>query len=245
MTKPELLEEQSSIANTDIIMATNSSNVTKKITGQNVKMDLGAVNVALICSTAAATAEKVVTGPSITLAIGVTFKVIFSNGNSASSPSINYNSVGALSLKIYSGGSKIAPSLSQMQAGTMLEVYFDGSDFVIMGNPIVYSSSDYTIYADGQTNKLKITNGATLSTNSTYDISQRKVIYVDAIDSDSQIFGLGIADVTNVTIGVNFYLTTPNSAGTVIGAILRKTDSNTLLIVALLHCTNITISQVY
>lgn len=47
MTKPELLDRQSSIAKTDIVMVTNENNVTKAITGQNIKKDLGAVGVYL------------------------------------------------------------------------------------------------------------------------------------------------------------------------------------------------------
>ena len=35
------------------------------------------------------------------------------------------------------------------QAYTTLELLFDGSQFVIIGNPVVISSADYTIYTDG------------------------------------------------------------------------------------------------
>lgn len=36
-----------------------------------------------------------------------------------------------------------------LQAYTTLELMFDGTQFIIIGNPVVLSSSDYTIYADG------------------------------------------------------------------------------------------------
>ena len=35
------------------------------------------------------------------------------------------------------------------QAYTTLEMMFDGTKFIIMGNPVVISNSDYTVYADG------------------------------------------------------------------------------------------------
>lgn len=35
------------------------------------------------------------------------------------------------------------------QAYTTLEMMFDGTQFVIMGNPVVISNSDYTVYTDG------------------------------------------------------------------------------------------------
>lgn len=35
------------------------------------------------------------------------------------------------------------------QAYTTLELMFDGTQFIIMGNPVVISSADYTIYTDG------------------------------------------------------------------------------------------------
>lgn len=37
-----------------------------------------------------------------------------------------------------------------LQAYTTLELAFDGTQFIIIGNPVVLSSSDYTIYADGK-----------------------------------------------------------------------------------------------
>lgn len=36
------------------------------------------------------------------------------------------------------------------QAYTTLEMMFDGTKFIIMGNPVVISNSDYTVYTDGK-----------------------------------------------------------------------------------------------
>lgn len=38
------------------------------------------------------------------------------------------------------------------QAYTTLEMMFDGTQFIIMGNPVVISNSDYTVYTDGLIN---------------------------------------------------------------------------------------------
>ena len=132
MTKPELLDRQSSIAKTDIVMVTNENNVTKAITGQNLKKDFGAVGRVLICNSIESTAEKVVTGPDITLEAGISFRIVFAAGNTAANMTINYNSSEAKAVKIYRDGTKVTPDLTSMQVGAMLEVYYDGTDFVII-----------------------------------------------------------------------------------------------------------------
>ena len=51
--------------------------------------------------------------------------------------------VGLFAHKVTSG------TFKYVQAYTTLEMVFDGTNFVIVGNPVVLSTSDYTIYADG------------------------------------------------------------------------------------------------
>ena len=47
-------------------------------------------------------------------------------------------------------GKEVATSTYKyLQAYTTLELMYDGTNFVILGNPVVLSSSDYVIYADG------------------------------------------------------------------------------------------------
>lgn len=51
------------------------------------------------------------------------------------------------------------------QAYTTLEMMFDGTQFIIMGNPVVISNADYTIYTDGKNTHIAIestTTGDTL-----------------------------------------------------------------------------------
>ncbi len=97
----------------------------------------------------------------------LSFKVIFANGhncaNSSSNMTLNnkpvvVNKYGTLIPipihEMVEGGTTLYKTL---QANTILEMYYtsdyDGignSAFVVIGNPIVLSSADYTIYADGK-----------------------------------------------------------------------------------------------
>lgn len=59
-----------------------------------------------------------------------------------------------------------------LQAYTTLELLFDGTQFVIVGNPLVFSNSDYFIYTDGSVTfrdgfKTRI-NGASYTTLTTF-----------------------------------------------------------------------------
>lgn len=79
---------------------------------------------------------------------------------------INYNSSEAKAVKIYRDGTKVTPDLTNMQVGAMLEVYYDGTDFVIIlglsdtgtGAPVGTLISQYKkvpmsgyLYCDGST----------------------------------------------------------------------------------------------
>lgn len=58
------------------------------------------------------------------------------------------------------------------QAYTTLEMMFDGTQFIIMGNPVVISNSDYTVYADGSITYTKD------ATNYRYPIISRTVKFL-------------------------------------------------------------------
>ena len=103
--------------------------------------------------------------------IKLTFKVLFLNGfiPSNSTDYLTLNSDNNLSSRLpivsYQNGIKnylpiheiVAGTYSCVQAGTILELYYDdnydgnnNAAFVVVGNPVVLSSTDYTIYADGK-----------------------------------------------------------------------------------------------
>lgn len=127
---------------------------------------MSASNAGALCSTKKTTQVKGVTLTGFALYAGVTVKVMFVNGNSADNPMLNVNNTGAKYIKVIKAGAKITPvnhtgywrgasgtSTEMWQPYTILELMYDGTDWVIVGNPIVESySSDtegYTVKADG------------------------------------------------------------------------------------------------
>lgn len=127
---------------------------------------MSASNAGALCSTAKTTQVKAVILTGFALYAGVTVKVMFVNGNSANSPMLNVNNTGAKYIKVIKAGVKTIPinhtgywrgasrtSTEMWQPYTILELMYDGTDWVIVGNPTVenYSSdtAGYTVKADG------------------------------------------------------------------------------------------------
>lgn len=104
-----------------------------------------------------ASSNTTVTGAS--LYTGATLKVLFTaqiaGADTSSALIITYNST-PYAVKTAKDGSLIdftakasGNDFVYCQAYTTLELMFDGTNFIIIGNPVVISNSDYTIYADG------------------------------------------------------------------------------------------------
>ena len=127
----------------------------------NVDYTLSAFNGTLICNQAVGSAK------SVTFPIGynfdgqLSFKVLFVNGHNCTN-STTYMTLNDKPIKVYSHGTLTNLPIHTMtennttvykslQANTILELYYDTSinAFVVVGNPIVYSSSSFVIYADG------------------------------------------------------------------------------------------------
>lgn len=126
-----------------------------------------------VCSTAKATQKKEIILPGIIeLYTGMTVKVLFTNGNSAANPTlwVKQNSSSGVGvtpyIKVVKAGSKVTPtnktgywrgatstSSEMWQPYTTLELMYDGTDWVIIGNPVVEDyfseSQSYTVYANG------------------------------------------------------------------------------------------------
>ena len=151
---------------------TNGNLVATDASGALKPVGLTAANIAYwgnggaVCSTAKTTAAKVVGISGFTLYTGVTVKVMFTYSNMTANPTLNVNSTGAKAIKVVKAGSKVTPtnktgywrgatltSLEMWQPYTTLELLYDGTDWVIMGNPVVESyytdSASYEIKADG------------------------------------------------------------------------------------------------
>ena len=127
---------------------------------------MSASNAGALCSTNKTTQVKAVTLTGFALYAGVTVKVMFVNGNSAANPMLNVNNTGAKYIKVIKAGAKITPvnhtgywrgasgtSTEMWQPYTILELMYDGTDWVIVGNPTVENyfsdTAIYTVKADG------------------------------------------------------------------------------------------------
>ena len=92
----------------------------------------------LTCSTAAGTAAKVVTCTGFQLTTGAAVTVRFTSGNSAASPTLNVNGTGAKGIRVYRGTSLVTP-FANWNANVTVELTYNGTYWVITGNPVVYS----------------------------------------------------------------------------------------------------------
>jgi hypothetical protein len=90
--------------------------------------------------------------------VRVYFTVDLTAANASTTLQLNYNNVNYY-VKAPKDGTLInfvatnlggSPAVYKyLQKYTTLELLFDGTQFVIIGNPVILSSADYTIYADG------------------------------------------------------------------------------------------------
>lgn len=99
------------------------------------------------CSTATETASKTVSITGFTLVKGACIRVLFTNGNSVASPTLNVNNTGAKEIRVLTDGS-ILPLTSKFGTpnigayywsnhNTNFELYYDGTYWLIINNPIV------------------------------------------------------------------------------------------------------------
>lgn len=91
-----------------------------------------------------------ITGPNTTTGLSLTY-----NGTAYA---VKVGKNGALAnFNAYEVSSEV---YKYLQAYTTLELAFDGTQFIIIGNPVVLSSADYTIYPDGngRTNVVAVNN---------------------------------------------------------------------------------------
>lgn len=109
------------------------------------------------CTTETTESNKSVTFPSyLDIESNYTFKINFQNGyNTTSASAMTLN--GKLVKVVDEGTLKNLPShninnsYKYLDPNTVLELYYNGTDFVVIGNPIVLKSSTYVVYADGHT----------------------------------------------------------------------------------------------
>lgn len=137
----------------------------------------GFANGVVTCATAAGTATKSITYPGFILQAGAVVRVLFVNENSEANPTLRVNSETAVAIKALKGGTKIAPPVHNgkwrgastatdetWQPYTQLDLMYDGTDFVILGNPLVEDGDTYSIYANGYIEQILQGNGVELRT---------------------------------------------------------------------------------
>lgn len=111
------------------------------------------------CGATLITASATIEGPS--LAVGDVAKVMFSQSlagpDGVTGLELEYNGVD-YPVKAAKGGALTSIFAHEISSGTFryvdaytsLDLIFDGTEFIVKGNPVVLSSNDYTIYADGK-----------------------------------------------------------------------------------------------
>lgn len=160
ITAGKLAQLESYITPVDVVQLNNMNSVTSNAVASKVNGGF--------CITARSTAEKIVSIDNFVLKAGVIVCVMFITENSADNPTLNVNDTGAKPIKVVKAGAKVVPvthtgywrgatdtSVEMWQPYTILEFMYDGTDWVIVGNPTVESyaaadgSSSYEVKADG------------------------------------------------------------------------------------------------
>lgn len=146
----------------DLMTSMNSSN----LLGNNI---ITANMNGTVCTTAANVQQKTVSVAGFRLFEGAIVRVLFAQGNTAANATLNVNNTGAKAIKVYRDGQKIALPTHQkcdnisatnptyttvsMDAGVIIELFYDGTDWLVVGNPDVMTSVGesygYTVKANG------------------------------------------------------------------------------------------------
>lgn len=104
------------------------------------------------CSTASATTEKEVTLSGFSLATGATIQVTFDNANTATAPTLNVNSTGAIAIYDESGNAVSSTNPAYFPAGAAVEFTYNGTYWVYKKRVVenyVNGTEWYRIYSDG------------------------------------------------------------------------------------------------
>lgn len=145
------LNDVTDIADSDVVMITNFQGESFKLAGSEINKR-GKI---IIASSTTVTGAPLKTGSSVR----IYFTADLTAANASTTLQLNYNGVnyyvkapknGALVNFVATNLGGTPTVYKYLQAYTTLELLFDGTQFVIIGNPVILSSADYTIYADGK-----------------------------------------------------------------------------------------------
>lgn len=147
MTTIPVLDPVTDINDSDLVMVTNKQGHSYTINGAELEKR----NKIIMASNTTVTGAPLKAGRSVRIYFSA--DITANDGNSVMQ--INYNGVNYY-VKAPKDGSLInfvahavGNVYKYVQAYTTLEMLFDGNQFVIIGNPVVISNSDYVINADG------------------------------------------------------------------------------------------------
>lgn len=225
------LDPVTDILDTDKIMVTQSSGQTYTIDGASFNKR----NQAVIASSTTLTGAPLKTGN----IVRAYFTADITGVNTSTGLVLNYNGSNK-NVKVPKDGALAnftaqnmggSPTVYKyLQAYTTLELLYDGTNFVIIGNPVVISSSDYTIYADGNRIYDKQSNWIQLNTNIAYKIkngiimvqgnsTNTKIIYADTYTNLGTL-PVGYRPSVDIEYPLTFL------GGTQIGFVRIKNDGN-------------------
>lgn len=169
------------ILDNDLVMITHSNGESFKIAGSEINKR----NQAVIASTTTMTGAPLKTGN----IVRVYFTADITGSNTTTGLVINYNNVN-YSVKVPKNGTLanfVASDLGgspavykYLQANTMIELLYDGTNFIIIGNPKVININNTIIYADGTNNinEKYITSGSATLNSSVLDVANSHIDYV-------------------------------------------------------------------
>jgi uncharacterized protein YjbI with pentapeptide repeats len=163
------------------------------------------LNMGAVCDNGVYTSAKTVSIDGFVLQKGSRVTVMFP-ANSAVAPTLNVSSTGAKPIKVVKAGAKVTPinhtgywrgasstSSEMWQPYTTLELLYDGTDWVIVGNPVIESYEDgagngYTVYADGKIEQWGYSSDTTNPCTITLPVAYSNAYYYANVTmvSDSQ-----------------------------------------------------------
>lgn len=144
------LDATTDIVDTDMLLVTHSDGTSEKISGSEINKR----SKIIIASTTTVTGTPLKTGN----AVRIYFTADVNGVNASTTLQINYNNQnynvkvpknGALENYVAINISNSPAVYKYIQANTLLELLYDGTQFIILGNPIIYSGIGFHIFANG------------------------------------------------------------------------------------------------
>ena len=175
------LNSVNDILDTDLCLITHSNGESYKISGA----DINKRNQAVIAPTAT---PKVLTGAPLKTGniVRVYWTEAVTAANGTTALSLSYNSV-SYTVKVPRNGAlenflpfNLGGGLYEyFQAYTTLELLFDGTNFILLGNPVLISTTNYTYTADGKgiVNSVTANNMKSVTSNAVANTISEKVKY--------------------------------------------------------------------